>query len=299
MINIGIISDGAGWILDNIAKDFLKHTRHRVLFIKPFLNNSENLPDIVWCLNPWSFSNGYKCPVVLSMHHINVDKIEMYNFDLFNKATLCIVPNDKTLVESSKHLKIPLHKFPYWILSERITEKKVKETKEDVLWIGSFQKDTQRDGTPKLVKGPDILVDVIKKVSAHKNIRVLLAGWDRRYIISEFKKNNIPYECHEKANNINDLYDRVDWYLITSRHEGGPQSVLDCAYRKVNVLSTDVGIAPEVLHKDCICRSVDDFVDKIRLNINRIEENYSNSLKYLPSVVVPKLDDFFERICQK
>ena len=44
----------------------------------------------------------------------------------------------------------------------------------------------------------------------------------------------------------------MDLYLVTSRLEGGPQAILECAITKTPVLSTDVGIAPEILHPDSI-----------------------------------------------
>ena len=96
--------------------------------------------------------------------------------------------------------------------------------------IGSFQKDGvgwNGGDEPKLIKGPDILVNVIKKINyIKKNIFVLLLGPSRNYVKKELKKLNIPFlHVFEKDNRqIYKYYNLLDLYLITSREEGGLQS---------------------------------------------------------------------------
>ena len=51
---------------------------------------------------------------------------------------------------------------------------------------------------------------------------------------------------------VNKLYNVLDLYLVTSRVEGGPQAIFECALTKTPILSTKVGVAPEVLHTDSI-----------------------------------------------
>ena len=66
-------------------------------------------------------------------------------------------------------------------------------------YVGSFQRDTEGSDliTPKLEKGPDnlmkILLDYQKK---HKNLKVILAGNRRDYLIKELNENtqNISLE---------------------------------------------------------------------------------------------------------
>ena len=47
---------------------------------------------------------------------------------------------------------------------------------------------------------------------------------------------------------INELYNLLDLYIVSSRFEGGPQSILECAATKTPIISTDVGIAKEILN---------------------------------------------------
>ncbi len=51
---------------------------------------------------------------------------------------------------------------------------------------------------------------------------------------------------------LNKLYNILDLYLVTSRIEGGPQAILECSITKTPIVSTNVGVAPEILHPESI-----------------------------------------------
>ena len=51
---------------------------------------------------------------------------------------------------------------------------------------------------------------------------------------------------------INELYNILDLYIVASRVEGGPQAILECGITKTPIISTDVGIASEILSKESI-----------------------------------------------
>ena len=65
---------------------------------------------------------------------------------------------------------------------------------------------------------------------------------------------------------LNKLYNILNLYLVTSRVEGGPQAIFECALTKTPILSTRVGVAPEVLHKDSIYK-VNEF-SKAKIDID-------------------------------
>lgn len=58
---------------------------------------------------------------------------------------------------------------------------------------------------------------------------------------------------------INELYNILDMYIVSSRLEGGPQAILESAITKTPIISTDVGIAPEVLSQESIFNDVKSF----------------------------------------
>ena len=62
---------------------------------------------------------------------------------------------------------------------------------------------------PKLSKGPDILIEVIKEYQKkYSNIEVVLTGFRRQYVIQELEKINVKYYYFENQSyeNLNKLY---------------------------------------------------------------------------------------------
>lgn len=123
----------------------------------------------------------------------------------------------------------------------------------DAFCVGSFQKDGVgwSDGlTPKYVKGPDIFLQVMEQVHRkHENLFALLTAPARGYVKQGLGKLHIPYR-HQILNNyheVNDYYHALDMYLITSREEGGPQAVVEAMATAVPLVSTRVGMAPDVI----------------------------------------------------
>ena len=46
---------------------------------------------------------------------------------------------------------------------------------------------------------------------------------------------------------LNKLYNILDLYIVSSRIEGGPQAIIECGLSKTPIISTDVGVAKEIL----------------------------------------------------
>ena len=87
-----------------------------------------------------------------------------------------------------------------------------------------------------------------------RKIFVLLAGYRRQYIIKLLEKYKIEYIYYEKVSfeELNELYNCLDLYIVSSRVEGGPQSIFECGLSKTPIISTDVGIAKKVLATESI-----------------------------------------------
>jgi len=116
--------------------------------------------------------------------------------------------------------------------------------------IGSFQKDGEGWGKgekPKTIKGPDILVQTITRLKKYKPF-VLLTGPARGYVKKELARRKIPYKHFYLKNypSIAKLYPALDFYLITSRIEGGPKQILEAWASGVPVVATTVGMIPDI-----------------------------------------------------
>lgn len=118
--------------------------------------------------------------------------------------------------------------------------------------VGSFQKDGVGWGEglePKWVKAPDTFVTVIDRLSGTHNLFVLLTGPARGYVKKELDKIGVPYG-HFLLDSYFEMpkyYAALDLYLVASRVEGGPMAVLESMASGVPVVSTRVGMAPEII----------------------------------------------------
>lgn len=119
----------------------------------------------------------------------------------------------------------------------------------DAFVIGSFQRDGDDDGNPKLIKGPDTLVATLTEVHGRRPIVALLAGSGRTYVRRGLDDAGIPYVYHWAADaaELAEMYQALDVYLITSREEGGPVALRESMASGVTVISTRMGLAADLI----------------------------------------------------
>ena len=153
----------------------------------------------------------------------------------------------------------------------------IKDLPINSVVIGSFQKDGNGWGAgdnPKLIKGPDIFCEVVERLSKRYNIFVLLTGPSRGYVKNRLEKLNIKYrhDLLENVNSLVDYYNSIDLYIITSREEGGPKALLESFACGVPLVSTKVGMTPEL---------IDHNENGYLVDIEDVEELYSYACKIL------------------
>lgn len=122
----------------------------------------------------------------------------------------------------------------------------------NALCIGSFQKDGVGWGDgmePKLIKGPDLFADAVAELAKDLSVHVLLTGPARGYVAARLEAAGVPY-THDYLQDYADLrhaYHALDLYLVTSREEGGPMALMESMSARVPVVSTPVGMAPDLI----------------------------------------------------
>jgi glycosyltransferase involved in cell wall biosynthesis len=149
--------------------------------------------------------------------------------------------------------------------------------------IGSIHRDSAGFdlSIPKKVKGPDILVEIA--LALHRRecaVHLVLAGprrhWVRRHLdargvpftfIGEIMANDDYARNVLPRDTVNLLYNVLDLYLVTSRSEGGPRSLMEAAAAQCKVLSTRVGLADDLLDPVCIYTSPIDAVASIERDL--------------------------------
>jgi glycosyltransferase involved in cell wall biosynthesis len=136
---------------------------------------------------------------------------------------------------------------------------------QDATVVGSFQKDGLGWGAgnkPKLEKGPDIFCDAIERLAKKTKVFVLLSGPARGYVINRLKAAGIRYYHTgylDHANDVAEYYRALDLYLITSRLEGGPKSALEAPASGIPLISTQVGMIPDIAKETSAIIPVESF----------------------------------------
>jgi len=259
------------WIVDRVREEWYENNSSI---------STENIKDadLIWIIAPWVWKKTpkkhlKKKKVICTYHHFDFEKFgvkERKNFyDLDQYVDEYHVISEITKKQLSGLTEKKISSFPFWVnqnkwfeINEKIELRNAFNLSKQDYLIGSFQRDTEGHDliSPKLSKGPDIFIKIVKEIySENKNLKVILSGKRRNYIIKNLEEANIPYRYFEMApiDVVNKLYNILDLYLVTSRVEGGPQAIFECGITKTPIISTNVGVAPEILHKDSIFYGTD------------------------------------------
>lgn len=308
--------DNVNWSIDSDRKhlenflDELNIQRTRFFILA-------NIVHSVW----WNALLSYKSIPLLYKKLIATatNYIELTNRG-FNKIKkhidLWIAPNKKQL-ELFKDNDIPVVYQPFYV--DEQTFYYLNKSKEELCHLlnldyevikrkflmGSFQRDSLGSdlSKPKWQKNPELFLDILEELPHKDKWLLVLAGPRRHYLITQCKKRNIPYYYYGKMpsgltddisintlnkEKMNLLYNLIDLYIISSKSEGGPKAVLEAAWCKTMVISTDVGLAPDVLDSLCMYETKNDAVKFIMGNALKenveilrkcIQNNYNNVSK--------------------
>lgn len=149
---------------------------------------------------------------------------------------------------------------------------------EDRFVIGSFQKDGNGWGEglePKLIKGPDVFVETIERLKQYRPF-VLLVGPARGYVKRELEKRGIEYKhvFLKDFAGVPAMFHALDLYVIASRIEGGPKAILEAWASGVPLVSTKVGMVPDIARdgEDALLAEVED-VDQLSAHAARLIED--------------------------
>ena len=254
------------WIIDRMRKEWYEHNSE-------VSTEKINESDIIWIISPWLWKKlpkRYlkKNKVVCSVYHFEEKDFERDSLKDFYKRDSYVDEYHVISPYIEKDLRNlttkPITYIPFWVnesiwfnIPDKSNLRKKYNIDEKSYLIGSFQRDTEGSDlkSPKLIKGPDRFIEIVKsKKDDIKNLKVVLTGKRRQYVISELEKLNIDYVYLEMVTfeELNELYNILDLYIVSSRIEGGPQAVVECGITKTPIISTDVGFATDILSSESI-----------------------------------------------
>ncbi len=276
------------WIIDRLIKEWDN-------VYPEYYTNLPKKADIIWIIAPWLWKSVSKSDlkskkVICSIYHIDKKTYDYRDFyELDNYVDEYHVISNKTKKDLELLTDKKITSIPFWVNQKNFyyIDEKIKlrerygfESKDFI--VGSFQRDTEGVDliSPKMIKGPDILIESLLKLrNDNQNLRVLIAGNRRQYVLQKLNEYQFEFKYFEMVdiNTLNNLYNILDLYLVTSRLEGGPQAILECSQTKTKIMSTDVGVAPEILSRSALFNLNNFDYDPNKLDV---EHNFISSSKY-------------------
>tara|TARA_B000000557_G_C20772309_1_gene442412 strand:- start:318 stop:1241 length:924 start_codon:yes stop_codon:yes gene_type:complete len=289
-MRIYISKANESWIVDRFREEWYEQNPQ-------YSTKNIFFADLIWIISPWTIRKSMlklikNKKVICTVHHIdeeNFMELDKENFEYLDQFVDIYHTISKKSHDSLKKLtNKKIYNIPFWVDPKKWfyidkkedLRKKYGFSSNDYL-IGSFQRDTEGKDliSPKLIKGPDVFIEIVKnKLTSQKNLKVVLTGKRRQFIINELKKSNIEFKYFEMIDfaSLNELYNILDLYVVSSRIEGGPQAILECASARVPIISTDVGIASEILSSKSIynIKEEDNAVADIETQFRNVQKYY-------------------------
>jgi len=260
-----VLPPNENWICDRFVQEWYQHNAD-ISTKKP------HEADVIWILADWCWNQIppplLRKKIAISIHHITPEKFKAPQVEEFLMRDQVVdvyhVPCEKTAEQIRGLTSKPILVQPFWVNNKiwfddkqsGLALRKNLGIEDDVTLVGSFQRDTEGHDliSPKLEKGPDIFCDVIQEMSKNLRVEVLLGGWRRQYVMKRLHDIGVKFHYLKLPDfdTLNVMYNALDLYVVGSRYEGGPQSIVECASTKTPIISTDVGIASSVLQKENI-----------------------------------------------
>jgi len=267
-MKVFVLAPRENWIVDRLANEWQQNNQDIDC------SNPADA-DVIWLLAGWCWRHIHpnilaQKKVICTIHHVVPEKFTDSKIADFMQRDTFVdayhVPNKFTYEFVRSLTKKDIFLIPYWCndklwypLDKNTCSKNACRSNlkiaHDTFVVGSFQRDTEGGSLkPKLEKGPDIFCDFVERASKTRQIDVLLGGWRRGYVTHRLENAGINYKLFELSPEpvLRMMYSACDLYVVSSRFEGGPQAILECAAMHVPIISNDVGIAKSVLHEMCI-----------------------------------------------
>jgi glycosyltransferase involved in cell wall biosynthesis len=256
IISDEILIENQKWICDRLKDQFIE-------YFAEYTTTRPEEAEYIWYIAPWNYKyipEGYNETkwlellgskiVIATIHHIDADNLAVgkYNrqFNFIKKYANkihSICPQTTKDIEKIGNWNLPIITKYLWVKEPQfypmIDLKKKYGIDGESFVVGNFQND-------KKSKAPEIFLKIIlDMIENGQKIEVVLCGRNRQFLIENFNKMGVKYHYFSMVplETINELYNCLDLYIVSSRYEGGPRSIIECALTRTPVISTKVGIA--------------------------------------------------------
>ena len=193
------------------------------------------------------------CFDAMRRRHAEIDRVQVTNREMEELVLgIGVAPENVHRIP----IGIDVEAFTLRTTERRKAARRTFDLPADAFVVGSFQKDGVGWGEglePKLIKGPDVLVEAVVRARERiPELTVLLTGPSRGYVRAGLEAAGVPYR-HELLPDVDAVaqaYDAIDVCLVASRDEGGPRAVLEAMATGVPLVSTRVGQAADLVEHE-------------------------------------------------
>jgi len=309
-MKIFILAAKEGWITDVLEREWIEGNSNL------YTTNIKEA-DIIWVLSNYIIRNMpltilMKKKVITTIHHMVPEKMTqslINHYKYLDKVTnIFHVICENTYSQLKDYVTKPIKTKLFWTnlqtwcplfkndedkINTKYELRNTFNIDQNKFIIGSFQKDTEgasianKTYLPKLEKGPDQFIDIVKKMKMDMglnmnmgSLEIVLTGYGRQYLMRELDTLGIKYHYFEmiSQSEMNKLYQCLDIYIVASRYEGGPRSIHECAANKTPIISTNVGVASDILAPESIFK-MDEILGENQV-VPNTEYAYNNILLY-------------------
>lgn len=273
---VNYFSDGASWALDHMAQEICEevnrlHSGKAQVVTRPaglthsvvhfgtrylWLGWKDRLPPgnriVVTCLHGTDAPDDSRAPEVEKFLGTlgAVDHIVTTNTLIARRLRAWGVPETKPITVLGHGVN--RRRFRPATEGDRGAARRELGVPDGVFCIGSFQKDGEGWGdgmVPKRVKGPDVFLETLARLKDSFPIVVLLTGPARGYVKAGLERLGVPFRhvLPKHHDGMTACYHALDMYLVASRDEGGPVALMENMACGVPVVSTPVGMSPDVI----------------------------------------------------
>ena len=263
---IALIPDRAWWIIGEMGKQIAARFGGKydfyflpagILARRPdFLNAVVASADVIHCLSDYDgiellrdHDRSELPPIVTWFHHVTQWNANQQLALEMSSALVACTPDWKQLLEQRVDGRIPITVVPHGVDADFFHRRKVRPSRFGIprgRFVAGFLGNKGSD-LDYGRKGTDVLLELARKAAAAiPNFHLVMGGpgWDKE--VQDLKAMGVSVSAtgYLRKADLPALYSALDVYLLTSRVEGGPVTILEAMACETAVVSTRVGAVP-------------------------------------------------------
>jgi glycosyltransferase involved in cell wall biosynthesis len=263
-----LIPDVAWWVIGEMGKQIIRRFGDQYeLYLVPatvlerrrdLLEELVSSVDAIHCISYETielfrdFDPATLPPIASWIHHVTEwEPLQQMAIERSSALTVC-TEGWREYIEERVAGRIPITVIPHGVDTDffrpRVVDRSRFGIPPDRFVVGFLgSKGSDRDFGRK---GTDVLLDVTRKAAARlPNLHIVMGGpgWEKE--VAELRSLGISISSTGfiRREDVPDLYSALDVYLLTSRVEGGPCTVFESMACETAVVSTRVGVVPELI----------------------------------------------------